>query len=385
MIKAGLFFILFCVITNQLFSQVIAIGTEEKINSNILNEERVYYISTPDNYDNTQAYPVLYVIDGNELFKLNSSAVNFLTNRGFMPPTIVIVIDNSNHRDRDLTPTKSDWSPTGGGAEKFLSFLTNELMPEIEKNYKTQPHKTIYGSSLGGLFALYVLFNHPDKFDNYIAISPSLYHDNRLIFDHALSYFSKPSTGDNKFVFLSLADEAYQELRETFRNTIDLFKSKANSMNMRWSHKVYDTETHETSKLVGLNDGLRSLHEFWFVPFYQRDRGADGLQDRFKLLNHLYGFNEEIKIPENLVNRIGYNILREGKPEKAYSLFKLNVELYPNSPNAYDSLAEYFEGQKKNIEAKKYYEVALNKAKKKNLDISYYRQNLERVLENLKN
>lgn len=380
----NLFIILFSIITNQLLGQEI--GVEKKIHSNILNEDRIYYISTPDNYtiENNQAYPVLYVLDGNELFKLASSSVNFLANRGFMPQTIVIGINNRNHRDRDLTPTKSDWSPTGGGAENFLSFLTDELMPEIEKNYKTQPHKTIYGSSLGGLFSMYVLYNHPEKFNNYIAVSPSLYHDNGLLFNHALSYFDNPKTGDKKFVFLSLADEVYSEMRINFRSTINLFKSKANSKNIRWSYKVYDTETHETSKLVGLNDGLRSLHEFWFVPFYQRDRGAEGLLDHYNLLNDLYGFKDKIEIPQSLVNRIGYNILREGKPEMALTLFKYNVEHFPNSPNSYDSLAEYYEKQKKYTDAKKYYELALNMSKKQNIDATYYEQSVKRIVEYLK-
>ncbi|WP_299362915.1 alpha/beta hydrolase-fold protein [Winogradskyella sp.] len=383
--KSTLTVLLFITIIAPSLSQEITIGTENKIYSNVLNEERIYYISTPDNYNDTQAYPVLYVLDGHELFKLASSTVNFLTNRGFMPETIVVGINNRSNRDRDLTPTKTDWSPSGGGAENFLSFLVDELIPEIEKNYKTQSNRTIYGSSLGGLFAMYVLYNHPEVFDNYIAISPSLYHDKGLLFNHALKYFDRPSTNDKKFVFLSLADEVYDQMRINFRSTINLFKSKANSKNIRWNYNVYDSETHETSKLIGLNDGLRSLHEFWFVPFYQRDRGIEGLIDHYKLLNDLYSFNNKIEIPEHLVNRIGYNVLREGKPDAAYSLFKYNVEHFPDSANAYDSLAEYFERQKQFKEAKEYYELALKKAKEQNSDVAYYMQSIKRIEEILKN
>jgi len=379
-----LIILLFSIITNPLIGQEIVV--EKKIHSNILNEERIYYISTPDSYnpENDQAYPILYVLDGNELFKLASSTVNFLANRGFMPETIVIGINNIKHRDRDLTPTKTDWAPTGGGAEKFLSFLTGELMPEIENTYKTQPHKTIYGSSDGGLFALYLLYNHPGIFNNYIAISPALFHDNGLLFDHAVSYFDKPKIGDKKFVFLSLADEAYSEMRIKFRNTVELFKVKASSKNIRWKHKVYDSETHATSKLVGLHEGLRSLHESWFVPFYQRDRGIEGLVEHYNLLNDLYKFKSKIEVPRGLVNRTGYNSLREGKLEKALSLFKYNVKHFPNSPNSYDSLAELYERQKKYAEAKKNYELALNMAKKQKKNITSYEKNVKRMVEHLK-
>ena len=381
--KFNICIIFFSLIINPLLSQEITFGRTEKIHSKILNEDRVYYISTPENYNDSQAYPILYVLDGDDLFKLATSAVNFLANSGFMPQTIVVGISNNENRDRDLTPTKSTWSPTGGGAENFALFLTNELMPEVEKNFKVQPHKTIYGSSYGGLFTMYMLYNHPNVFDNYIAISPSLFHDNGLLFKNALRFFKKPSNEGKKFVFLSLADEVYDQMRINFRNTVNLFKTKAASKNIRWNFKVYDSETHGTSRLVGLNDGLRSLHEFWFVPFYQRDRGAEGLIEHYKLLNNLYNFNEEIKIPESLVKRIGYYVLREGKPDIAYSLFKYNIDNFPNSVNAFDSMADFFERQKKYSEAIKYYRLAMKMAKEQNIDVTPHVQSIERVEKSL--
>ena len=49
-----------------------------------------------------------------------------------------------------------------------------------------------------------------------------------------------------------------------------------------------------------------------------------------------YDFTE----PE--LNRIGYQLLRNGKPKEAIEIFKLNVEAYPQGSNAYDSLAEAY-------------------------------------------
>ncbi len=57
-------------------------------------------------------------------------------------------------------------------------------------------------------------------------------------------------------------------------------------------------------------------------------------------------FKSDIKtarIPtEREVNGLGYTLLGEGKVELAILVFKMNVESYPKSPNAYDSLAEAF-------------------------------------------
>jgi len=368
-------------ITNFAFSQSINIGAKKTIFSNTLNEEREYYIHLPERYNDKNSYPVLYVLDGDEYFWLAASTVRYFSNRGFMPETIVVGINNRQNRDRDFTPTKDNYSPTGGGAENFLAFLTKELIPTIEKEYKTKSHKTLYGASYGGLFALYTLFNHPDSFDNYIAISPSIFHDKGLVFNHAIEYFNKANhTG--KYVFLSLADESWTEMRLSFGNMITLFKSKALKANIRWDYRYYNDETHESTKLVGLNDGLRKLHQSWFVPFYQRDRGIVGLKDHYSMLNEQYGY--PIEIPESLVNRIAYNNLRDGKKESTGSLFKYNVEHFPNSPNAYDSYGEFFERQENYKEAKKYYELAVSVAKKNNQDQTPYIKSLDRINKTIK-
>jgi len=42
------------------------------------------------------------------------------------------------------------------------------------------------------------------------------------------------------------------------------------------------------------------------------------------------------------LNRLGYQLLRSGKPKEAIEIFKLNVEAYPQAYNTYDSLAEAY-------------------------------------------
>ena len=47
-------------------------------------------------------------------------------------------------------------------------------------------------------------------------------------------------------------------------------------------------------------------------------------------------------IDEKYLNSIGYEALREKNFEKAIAIFKINLVLYPNSSNVYDSLAEAY-------------------------------------------
>lgn len=99
----------------------------------------------------------------------------------------------SQLRSHDLTPvaiqeedeSMTEWLKrpvkTGGGG-KFLSFLKQELIPWIEKDYRADPAKRILvGHSYGGLFALYAMLREPGLFRSYIAASPYLKDPQRTI------------------------------------------------------------------------------------------------------------------------------------------------------------------------------------------------------------
>ncbi len=62
---------------------------------------------------------------------------------------------------------------------------------------------------------------------------------------------------------------------------------------------------------------------------------------------------------ESEVNTIGYRLLQMKKPDEAVEIFKINVELYPDSANAYDSLAEGYMNQGNRELAIKFYKKSL--------------------------
>ncbi|WP_457654205.1 tetratricopeptide repeat protein [Rhodocaloribacter sp.] len=45
---------------------------------------------------------------------------------------------------------------------------------------------------------------------------------------------------------------------------------------------------------------------------------------------------------EDMLNTLGYRLLRSGRVEEAIAVFKRNVELFPDSYNTYDSLGEAY-------------------------------------------
>ena len=79
---------------------------------------------------------------------------------------IIVAISNTD-RDRDMMPiSRPSYQVKNPKAENFISFLETELLPHIDKNYRTNGKKTIRGRSLSGLFVMYAFISKPQLFDN---------------------------------------------------------------------------------------------------------------------------------------------------------------------------------------------------------------------------
>ncbi|MGB7208142.1 MAG: serine hydrolase [Pyrinomonadaceae bacterium] len=68
--------------------------------------------------------------------------------------------------------------------------------------------------------------------------------------------------------------------------------------------------------------------------------GFEKAVDVMKALNIKYS---KYQLSEGELNQWGYVLLRQEKPKESLEIFKLNVVLYPESGNVYDSLAEAYE------------------------------------------
>ena len=189
-----------------------SIGETIHFQSNILGEERVLNIYLPHSYsgDSIQNYPVIYLLDGSadEDFIHVSGLVQFGSYLWIkmLPESIVVGISNVD-RKRDFTfPTtiaqdKIDF-PTTGGSAKFIKCLSEEIIPLVEKEYRTKEGKTLIGQSLGGLLATEILYDHPSMFDHYFIISPSIWWNNQTILEKPI-----PTLAENQSVFVAVGAE----------------------------------------------------------------------------------------------------------------------------------------------------------------------------------
>jgi predicted alpha/beta superfamily hydrolase len=356
----------------------ISIGEKVTIQSKVLNEERNLLVYLPDGYNliTTSEYPVIYLLDGGYHFLHASGIVQFLSGQGIMPPAIVVGIVNVD-RGRDFTPTPDPKKQKGGGADKFMSFIQDEMMHYINKTYRTQPYNILVGHSLGGTFATYAFLNNPDLFDGYISISPYLGWDDNMLVKQTKE---KLKTGyKNKFFYMTLGNEPeYTASVEKFAQIIQT----AAPDGLTLKYEYMKDEDHGSIPHLSMYHGFEAIYEGWKMPDGKYKEGLASIDAHYKSLSDKFGY--EIKTPEYIINLLGYQYLGNKEFDKAIGVFKENVKRFPGSANVYDSLGEAQEKNNQLAEAEKNYEKAVALSEKNSNEFTeVYKGNLKRIQKTL--
>jgi len=369
-------FVSLCLCQNN--SEDIILGKTIRMHSKILNEERAVFVYTPTGYQNSQQkYPILFLLDGGAHF-LHSTGINqFLALQGRMPRMIIVGIPNVN-RNRDFTPTVVEGRPISGGADKFLDFMEKELMPVIENNYRVHPYRILFGHSLTAMFGVHTLATRSNLFNAYIAASPFLMHDNEIVIKEMESFLEE-SSNINKYLYLTIGDEP--EYFKSLDKITTLLQKEAPA-DLKWKYEKMESEDHGTIPHKTIYNALEHLYSDWRISNADLIKGIDAIQNHYEKLSNQFGY--KINIPENLLNQIGYRYLQQGLFDKSIETFKLNIELYPNSANAYDSMGDAYLAAGHLENAK----VNYNKAVQRGTELSdpnlqIYKNNLAQVSEKL--
>ncbi|WP_346883450.1 alpha/beta hydrolase-fold protein [uncultured Algibacter sp.] len=383
---------LYCFNSNAQSNNDINIGKIERIYSKILGEERKVWVHVPkDKIDGVlikQKYPVIYLLDGDAHF---SSVVGIMENlssksdNNVLPKCIIVGITNTN-RTRDLTPKiKTKGTPIDsitkanlGGGEKFISFIDKELIPKIDLEYPTAPHKTFIGHSLGGLMVMHTFNKYPDLFNAYIAVDPSMSWDNKTLLKD-ITRNTLHTKYNNKTLFLGIANTLPNNIDITraendesdqtqhIRSILELKSFLDNDSQLKFKGTYYENDSHGSSPLISTYDGLRFIFDFYNLKinlhtFYNPETDVASLiVNHFNKVSKTMGY--KIKPYGNYINKMGHQFLNAGQLKKSEALFKLNVTNFPKNYQVYNALANFYEKNKEEEKAIENYKksMSLNK------------------------
>lgn len=341
---SGLFFILFSKnVSGQTIDSIPAANQQQiLLHSRAINEDRTIWVHTPPEYTtSTDTYPVLYLLDGGTHFKYVSEMVDFLSDfeTNYISKMIVVAIPNTD-RGRDFTPV---FDSKENGAEKFLSFLKDELVPYIGTTYRTQPYRILEAHSLCGLFGIYANEAAPNLFQASIIISPALTGDilagdkNKVkVMTDFTSYLKQNNQLSGK-MFITLGNEETQAV-DLLTQRLKTFASKS----FQWSYKKYNEENHFSVPYKSMYDGLKFIYAKWHMEVFLNSKkiSYNDIKIHYKKISKEFGYT--INPTEDFMNSCGYQELRSNHIEEAIEIFKQNIIAHPNSFNVYDSMGEVY-------------------------------------------
>ena len=228
----------------------------DSIYSNILNEERSLKIQLPENYEagSTDKYEVIYVTDGEWAMDPFKFVYGWARGENFVPTAIIVAIPNKyinkkNQRDRDFLPVHVPDPAISGGANKFLSFIKNELIPYINKKYPANGTNSIYGHSYGGLFVLYALLTEPKVFESYYATDPPFGWNN----DYLIKMASEKLNNLPPDKVFWIAGRSENRDIALLDSVLQLKAPKS----LHWKAVTYPNETHNSVRLKAMYDGIK--------------------------------------------------------------------------------------------------------------------------------
>lgn len=270
--------IIFSLINNSMLGQEIAKTAQIRIHSKVLNQQREILIYTSQNYnENTLvSYDVIYVFDSQnrEFFDFTHSVLSFISNAtkkyivvGITSPYIE-TLDYA--RNNDLLPVmetddyKKRYGKYSGNADNFLKYVKEEVIPYIEKNYRTRSNRTAVGHSLSASFILYSMFKEPNLFNDYFAISPNFAYDNEKIARELINFDYQRIKGTT-FLYLSNANEGINYWKNWKPARDNVYSFLENSINLEKINvviKSFPDKTHWSTFTPSLTFGLTEYFKY---------------------------------------------------------------------------------------------------------------------------
>ena len=247
--------------------QAKMIGTyAHTLRSQFYDVEHQIFVFLPPSYGEqpNATYPVLYVTDANWLFGPAWSALLLYSFEKPVEDVILVGVaegtqlaDAEAHRSYRFVPEPHPVLPSGGGADVFCRFFTEQLFPFIEQTYRARgDDRGVVGFSLGGLWASYVMARHPEMFQRYVIISPPVVYAREQIY---AGLRRLRASSAYVAVYAAISEHDYQDCRESWQPWIDALSAEP-SPGIRLRHEELLGEYHDSVAIPAMLRGIRHLY-----------------------------------------------------------------------------------------------------------------------------
>lgn len=325
-----------------------------------------FKVYLPDGYkdDSDERYPVFYTTAGGSRINVLKEQLAWLSHVGFGAlPKVIIVTVPYIEIETDMEPKYI--SASGINSDLTIEVLNQEVMPYINKHFKTHPFNILEGFSSSGNFPLYVLANKPELFNAYISVSPALVLDKSGLLTKFDNRLASPDY-KNKSLYLSLG---------SFTSNAPLFEGLEKKLNqyahndLTWHTEDFRTDNYMTGPMVGVSKAVQKLFSDRSPSDMTQFKasGVKSVEVYYDNLKAKYGY--ELSSINTLMDLSDMQ-LEDSQYTDAIKTLKLVVNQSPENAYYLTRLAKAQLAAKKNRAAKQTYNKALILAKAKGDDES---------------
>ena len=227
------------------------VGTNYSIDSDILEESRQIQVYLPPGYTETDVkYPVLYLLDGQLFFNSAVSLSNKFKQSRLAPEFIIVGI---------TTSYPQRFGHFSNGKDKFIEFMKTELLPYVERNFRINGERLLFGWEYAGSLGYNIMLENSIPFNAYILASPFPIWDKIEALDNVSAIKS--------MLYFSVSPNEYDVNRGTEK--LDDWLSSKNIKGLDWFYSKLINEEHSSTGYPTLYHGLRLY--FKYYPQFQED------------------------------------------------------------------------------------------------------------------
>ncbi len=304
---------------------VIGIGRMHAVPSATLGEPVNLVVHLPADYAaGGQRYPVLLFLgsDYRARFALAAATLDYMGGQGQLPGMILVGVDLP-HGNFVLVPRES--AEGTASADRHARALAEEVIPFVDRTFRTNGYRILYGGSNCGLFAVYALLTEQVPAQAYFASSPMLGWCPDLIAEKTRAAFADADR-PRRFLHLVGSDDDYERVTRELPKLVAMLEKGAPAW-LQWKAEIRNNEGHVPEMDLPL--ALRAL-----FPDYNPATDLKTLremQDHYARLSARYGF--PIEVPDSLLFNGGFDLANRSQLDEAQRIFEYGVERYPRRAN----------------------------------------------------
>ena len=360
--KKNIFF-LFFICSYSVFSQNKKVT--DTITSQRLKEDREITIGLPASYDKHpgQKYPVLLLLDGDFLFDAFQGSLSYGNYWDDLPEVIIVGIsqNKNNEREADCAVDETSGLPTEKG-EDFFEFIGMELLPYIDKKYRTAPFRIIAGLDTTAGFLNCYLYKDVPIFDAYISMSPELPAEMEEQIPDRLAAIQKPI-----FYYHSSGDGDVKKMRTRIL-ALDEAAKKIQKPTLNYRFDDFKGASHYSLVLSSIPSALYQIFSVYqpisTVEFTEKiaplpSGYVDYLAKKYDVIDKSFALKLPIRL--NDFKAIEAAILKNKAYDEFDKLAQLAKKNYPKSMLADYELGQMYEKKGDNAKAVKSYLAAFQR------------------------